>query len=429
MRILHIVHQYPPEQTGGTELYTRTLAERQAVRGHEVSIFYRSSCENPELRERRDGDVRVFAAGGERLSPTRRFLATFHDPLLAKAVATVVQTCRPELVHIQHLMGLPIAALDPLRAAATPCVVTLHDYWWVCANAQLLTNYNAQVCAGPALYFNCARCALARVDAGRLWPAVPGLAALLARRNAMLRGLMAMASQFIAPTNFVRDWYARHGMPAERICVLAHGTDRPAQTAPLTPIESAGAERAGLPDATRPVRFAVIGGIAWQKGLHVLVEAFNGLRGVAELWIAGPDGQDLEYAHRVRAGAGPRVRFLGPLSHEAVWGLLAQVDALAVPSLWYETFSLIVHEAQAAGVPVLASGIGALAEAVRDGVDGLLVEPGNVAAWKCAMQGLVDNPGYLAELRRNIRQPLSLAEHASRMEAIYAHAMAAGRTG
>ena len=90
--------------------------------------------------------------------------------------------------------------------------------------------------------------------------------------------------------------------------------------------------------------------------------------------------------------AGPRVRFMGELSREQVWGCLAKVDVLVVPSLWYEAFSLIAHEAFLAGIPVIASRLGALAEVVQDGVDGLLVPPSDVSAWTATLQRLVDEP-------------------------------------
>ena len=67
---------------------------------------------------------------------------------------------------------------------------------------------------------------------------------------------------------------------------------------------------------------------------------------------------DPAYVASLRANAGPGVRFFGALTHAQVWDILDQIDAVAVPSLWYETFSLIAHEAFAAGRPVIASGLG-----------------------------------------------------------------------
>ena len=167
------------------------------------------------------------------------------------------------------------------------------------------------------------------------------------------------------------------------------------------------------------VRFAYIGGLSWQKGVHILVESFEGVRGARELWIAGDESFDADYVARIRAKAATGVRFLGRLTREEVWETLTQVDIVVIPTLWYETFSFIVSEAFAAGVPVVASRLGPLADRVRDGVDGLLVSPGDIAAWQSALQRLVDEPHLLARLRANVRPPMTLDEHVDRIEALY----------
>jgi glycosyltransferase involved in cell wall biosynthesis len=407
MRILHLVHQYMPEHVGGTELYTRWLAHALNQRGHQVAIFYRRSAMGVGHEYRVEEGVNVWAAWNGLLSPTRRFLATFGDPPMARVFEHVLEETRPNLVHIQHLMGLSTALVHSIQQQRIPFVITLHDYWWVCANAQLLTNYSRQVCDGPLAYLNCARCALARADHPRLWPAAPPLVGLLAWRNRSMRQIMRAASRLIAPTEFVCRWYVRHGAPTEKLMVVPLG------------LEHAPAVSAQKRRPNSPVRFAYIGGLSWQKGIHVLVEAFSGIHGAAELWIAGDESFDPAYVARLRAQATPGVRFLGKLTREEVWKTLAQVDVVVVPTLWYETFSFIVSEAFAAGVPVVASRLGPLADRVHDGIDGLLMPPGDMAAWRAALQRLVDEPGLPACLRANVRPPVTLDEHAAEIESLY----------
>lgn len=218
---------------------------------------------------------------------------------------------------------------------------------------------------------------------------------------------MQGASSLFAPTEFVRRWYAAHNAPTENLVTLQPGLEQPADVPPATHID----------DVTR---FVYIGGLSWQKGVHTVIEAFSGVRGEAELWIAGDLSSDPDYVTQLRSQATPRVRFLGRISREQVWETLAQVDVVVVPSLWYETFSFIVSEAFIAHTPVIASRLGPLADRVRDGVDGLLLPPGDVAAWREALQRLVDDPDLLDQLRSNIRPPMTLEEHANRLETLYA---------
>ncbi|HDQ71230.1 MAG TPA: glycosyltransferase, partial [Chloroflexi bacterium] len=403
---LHLVHQYLPEHVGGVELYTRWLTQAQARQGHQVAIFYRRSAEGVGREMRAEGDVCVWAAWAGATPPTRRFLHTFRDPPMISLWEQTLVEFAPDLVHVEHLMGLPVALIRVLRQRRIPYVITLWDFWWVCANAQLLTNYDQRICEGPRAYLNCARCALARAGRSGLYPVMPPLAGLMAWRNCLLRQVMVDAGALIAPTEFVHRWYAAHRAPQERLVTLLPGMEEP-ELSPRTP-------RAG-----GPLRFAYIGGLSRQKGVHTLVEAFSGVLGDAELWIAGDESFDPDYVARLRKLATPNVRFLGRLSREAVWDTLAQADVVTVPTLWYETFSFIVSEAFAAGLPVLASRLGPLVDRVRNGVDGLLLPPGDVSAWRAALQRMVDEPDFLARLRDEVCPPVTLEEHVGQVEVLY----------
>ncbi len=408
MRVLHLVHQYMPEYVGGTELYTRWLAGALSQRGHQVTVFYRRSAIETDLTVRDDENgLRVWAAAAGPVTPNNRFLATFSQRYILDAFRRVMEQTQPELVHIQHLQGLPVALARYVRRARIPFIITLHDYWWACANAQLLSNYSQQLCQGPKAYLNCARCALARSGGSQFWPAIPGLAALLAWRNRLLRQVTQAACKLIAPTQFVGDWYAGQGVPLERLQVMPHGL-------PLADIKPSPTQS---PDNT--LRFAYIGGLSWQKGVHVLLEAFNGLGEGVELWIAGDEAAEPTYAAHLRALASPNVNFLGKLSRAEVWETLAQVDVLLAPSLWYETFVFVISEAFAAGVPVVASRLGALSDRVRDGVDGLLVPAGDVRAWQNALRRFQQDPGLLSHLRAGIRPVHTIEAYVKDIEAIY----------
>jgi glycosyltransferase involved in cell wall biosynthesis len=231
------------------------------------------------------------------------------------------------------------------------------------------------------------------------------LAALLAYRNRLLREVAGAARHLLAPTDFVRDWYAGHGVTADRIVVLPPALEDPPDL-----------ERQQAPGK---LRVGYIGGLSWQKGVHVLVEALADLEDRAELWIAGDESADAAYASRLRALATPAVRFLGRLDRAQVWRMLSQLDIVAVPTLWYETFSFIISEAFGMGLPVMASKLGPLADRVHDGVDGFLLPPGDVSAWRAALWRLVDEPRLLERLRVQVRPPPTLEDHILRLESIY----------
>ena len=108
MRVLHLVHQYPPDDLGGTELYTRQLAAAQRARGHDVGVFFRRSGDGSGVEEwREESGTRVWAARHGRVTPAGRLRALFGDRVLTEQWNDVLDVFQPELVHVQHLMGLP----------------------------------------------------------------------------------------------------------------------------------------------------------------------------------------------------------------------------------------------------------------------------------------------------------------------------------
>lgn len=419
MRILHLLHQYLPEYIGGTELYTQTLAAALQPR-HANAIFYRLSQTGTGLSHRQEANgLRIWSAWDGLVTPSSRFRATFRDQAIHHTFAQVLDEFRPDMVHVQHLMGLPASLLTLLRQRGIPYLITLHDYWWLCANAQLLTNYDETVCDGPNWWLNCGRCAIARAGRGDSRLLGAGLAPLLAYREKLLRPQLHRARALIAPTRFVQTIYTQLSLTPEQITVIPHGIELPGAVSrePLAASENPPAASRQPPTA---LLLCYIGGIAPQKGVHVLIEAVNGLPEGVELLIGGDMEALPEYAAALRTQAThPGIKFLGRLSREQVWATLRQSDLLVVPTLWYETASLIVQEAFAVGTPVVASRIGVMPERIRDGVDGRLFAVGNAAALRSLLLSFIEHPDQLHQLRQGIQPVFTIAEHVAQVEQIY----------
>lgn len=410
-----------PEDVGGVELYTQSLARYQIARlGHEAAVFYpseKAAEEDAVHRSRDEGGVRVYAVRLGARSRAQVFLSTFGQTGIGRGLETALDEFRPTVVHVQHLMGMPASVVDRVLATGAPLVVTLHDYWFPCANAQLVTNYDGSVCEGPHWWLNCGRCAVARAGMkGERWLA-PAVAPLMAYRSHRLRHVLAQAQRVIAPTHFVRDTYARLGMPAENIVVVPHGIEAPAAVRAA----ASGRRREG------PLRVVYVGSVAWQKGVHVLVEAIGGMdAGTVHVSLYGDLDKYPAYVAALRAAAHhPEIHFGGSLGREALWRMLSEeADVVVVPSVWYETASLVTQEAFAAGVPVVASRLGALAERVEDGVDGLLFPPGDADALRERLLRLQHDGALLEELRSNIRPVRTMEEHVADVDAVYRGALA-----
>ena len=149
------------------------------------------------------------------------------------------------------------------------------------------------------------------------------------------------------------------------------------------------------------LRVGFVGRLIPHKGVDVLVRAVAlDERLSADVYGAGPEASALGVL-AVDLGVADRVRFHGHVDETALPQVYPRLDVLAVPSVpvagWLEQFGRVVVEAQASGVPSVASSSGALPEVVGDA--GILVPPGDPAALAGALVQLLDEPGLWARLR------------------------------
>ena len=418
MRLVLPVHKFPPESLGGTEIYTRTLASALVQAGHTVAVFYPSITVQqltPDvtaegiLRWRAPLAVTRAAEG-----PIHQFWHTFRDQAIETAFTTFLQEYQPDLVHFQHVQGVSARLIE--QAVGRPRLATLHDYWYFCANSQLIRP-DRQPCPGPSWgCHNCVDCATARADLVRLRRLRPLVALPFAYRNVYLRRLVNQIDRFIAPSEFLRQQYLGQGWPAAKLVTLENGMDRR---------RLVDAPDLDLPTPPARPHFGFIGSLAWQKGVHILVEAFNQLPHHAALTIYGSDSAFPDYGAELRRLARhPHIRFAGPIGFEGVGAALRQFDALIVPSLWYENSPLVIQEAYVMGVPVIASRIGALSEKVQEQKTGLLFPPGDSAALAALLQGLIDQPAQLQPLRHGIQPPPTIEEHTAQIIRLYEEQLA-----
>ena len=446
MRVLVIAHGYPPSGTGGAELYAEALATRMARGGDEVVVIAREHNFDAEefrvRREQRDG-VALFLVNNT-FRGTTAFSETYDNPAVTAVVTRVIEQVRPEVAHVHHLTGMSTTIVDELAARAIPVVLTLHDYWLLCHRGQLFDE-SMTACSGPG-ESGCAACAgiagstpaafagrrvLRTLDrhvpaAGqRIRQAGQALAGTLSSddsgressrlRLAHMRARFAKIAVALAPSAHVRDRFAAAGFPADRIRVSEYGVEVP----PVAPHRREG-----------PLRLGYLGALMISKAPHLLAEAVRECgpaTATADFFGApSPYHGDRAYSD----GIAERLSQLGatvhgPVPHWQVARVFGAIDALVFPSVWEETSGIGAREALAAGVPVIASRIGGIPESVRDGVNGLLFAPGDVADLSRQIQRLADEPGLLERLRAGCHPPRTLADDVASTRAVYQGCLAA----
>jgi glycosyltransferase involved in cell wall biosynthesis/MoaA/NifB/PqqE/SkfB family radical SAM enzyme len=430
MKILKVIHGYPMRYNAGSEVYSQTLCHGLAER-HEVHVFTREEdafAPDFRLRIERDVDdprVTVHVVNNPRLKD--RYRATGIDQRFAE----VLDSVRPDIVHVGHLNHLSTSLLREAALRELPIIFTLHDYWLMCPRGQFMQMFPEDpnnlwaACDGQedrkcaercyARYFSGApEERSADVDYWTNW---------VARRMHHVRDVAELVDVFIAPAKYLRDRFRdAFGMPERKLVYLDYGFAR---------ARMAGRQRV----AGEPFTFGYIGTHIPAKGIHDLIRAFGSLQGDARLRIWGrPRGQDTSALQQIAASlpshVAGRIEWLSEYKNqEIVRDVFDRCDAIVVPSVWVENSPLVIHEAQQARVPVITANVGGMAEYVHHEVNGLLFEHRSVEALTAQMQRLVDDPAFAARLGEQ-GYPFSdsgdipdIDQHVREVEAIYERAL------
>jgi glycosyltransferase involved in cell wall biosynthesis len=178
------------------------------------------------------------------------------------------------------------------------------------------------------------------------------------------------------------DLVVDHGLPADRLVVVAPGRD-----------VTRGAMAGGDDDHRGPVSVLSVGNWMARKGTLELLEAFARLPpAAATLHLVGRDDVERRYARRVRQrmarpDLAERVVVHGPLPVEKLAQMYAAADLFALPS-YIEPYGTVYGEALASGLPIVGWRAGNLPNLIDDGCEGVLVEPGDIDALAAAIDTL-----------------------------------------
>jgi glycosyltransferase involved in cell wall biosynthesis len=147
------------------------------------------------------------------------------------------------------------------------------------------------------------------------------------------------------------------------------------------------------------VRFGYFSAVIPHKGIELLIRSFRQISGEDKHLLVQGQGNE-RYLSQVKALAGedPRITFLPPYRETEVAEAFSRIDVLVVPSLWYENSPIVIHEAAAARVPVVASDIGGMAEYVRPGRNGLLFRFGDSQDLRRQMEMFLRDRGLSSRL-------------------------------
>lgn len=399
MKVLLVIHGYPPRYNAGSEVYTQTLAHGLKNAAVEVSIFTRE--EDPflpdyHLREEIDPlrlEIPVYLVNHARSN------SRFRNVEIDRVFKSVLEKVRPDIVHFGHLNHLSTSLIEVAKKFGAKVVFTLHDFWLMCPRGQFLQwgltgSEPWKLCDGQEDR-KCAEKCFNRFVTGLddenessdvyYWERWVG------ERMNHMRDMCEKVDLFIAPSRRLMQRYINeYGIRKEKIKYLDYGFD----TDRLQNRERAHEDS---------FVFGYIGRHHPSKGIDHLIQAYSSLKGKCILRIWGsPEGQLSSSLKRKCDELGiseESIEWLPEYQNEnIVRDVFNHCDCIIVPSIWDENSPLVIHEAQQLGVPVITANYGGMGEYVEDGVNGLTFTHRDPNDLHRAMQEALDDPAVLNKL-------------------------------
>jgi glycosyltransferase involved in cell wall biosynthesis len=329
----------------------------------------------------------------------------FPDPEAVIRFRRLIAGFRPDLVQSYGWLTYSCAAA--LAGSAVPLVLSLRDYGNFCA-LRTLFHMDREPCSGAAP-FKCLRCSASHYGRAKGTVAAAGVLGgrrLLARRargvqsNSEYMRSVAWRDLLGGRARFARDSAVDVVIPPFHDSI------------PAGPPDPAVLER--VPDGC----ILFVGAFRRIKGIHELFEAYARLTNPPPLVMIGTRETDTP-------DFPPGVTVLESVPHSTVMAAWDRALFGVFPTVCPEPFGVVVHEAMSRGRAVIGTTPGGHGEMIADGVSGLIVPSGDIAALTAAMRRLIDDGGLrerlgVAAAERAAR--FSAAQWVARLEALYAAA-------
>lgn len=327
------------------------------------------------------------------------------NPLLIESFADFLQQIKPDVVHFHHFLtyGIDLLTLTRRVLPHAKIVFTLHEFLLICHADGHMVRKNDKTLCTKASQVRCHQCFPDHTPedffARKMW----------------IQQHLQVVDVFTCPTKFMIQRYADWGIPQSKLVHVTNGQRNYA--------EGSTNELASPSDShTKRNRFGFFGQMVDVKGIQIVLSAVQQLRsqGFTDFKVE-INGSNLNYASALIRTEIEQfkdieatlpfekriVQFNGQYSVNELPYRMSRVDWCIVPSVWWEIFALVISEAWMFKRPVICSNIGAMAERVKDGVDGLHFQVGNADSLMRTIKRACEEEGLYERLARGIAAPPS----------------------
>ena len=362
LRVLVVHNRY--QQSGGEDGVVREETTLLKSRGHRVLVI--------------EEDNSAIATWAEAVKTALRCVYSWKSQRILRQA---IQEFQPDVVHIHNFFPRISPSVHYLcRRKNIPAVQTLHNYRLFCPGATFFRNERScedcknKLFAWPALRNRCYRDNFLATAAVVLMNFV----------HRLLKTWGRTVTRYITLTEFARLQFVSAGLPSDRLSVKPN----------FSMVDPGRGDGRG--------GYALyVGRLSKEKGVQTLIDGWRQLSASYPLKIVG-DGPLMDTVARA-AGSMEGLEYLGGRSHSGTLELMREAAFLVIPSICYEGFPLVAAEALSAGLPIVGSRIGSIAEIVRDGDTGRLFPPGDATSLATQVEWCFTHPDQLMPMRERAR--------------------------
>jgi len=385
MKILYLVHQFYPEFQSGTEKVILNNALMAQQSGNRVKIVAYSFYDAKFYDRETNGILsREFIYKGIPVLAFRYknqpidFNISLENGALNDFANEIIGSEAPDIIHVGHLMRVH-DFITVARERNIPYIITLTDFFLLCPKVILAPNDHS-LCSGPQKGAACRiLCSEFSED-------------FIGKRLKAAKDILENSKAIVAPSKFVANVYKQE-FEDLNILIINHG------------IQYGLIKQNNRTYASGDkLVFGYAGNLSYHKGIHILQRAFSSIENDNIKLILFGSGQD-SYVSKLKETAqnDARISFYGAYSSDQLGDIFDRIDVLVAPSISYESYLLVLHEALASNVPVIASDLGGMSERIRDGYNGFTFSAGDSEALKSKMELIINNVSILNKLKLNIR--------------------------
>jgi glycosyltransferase involved in cell wall biosynthesis len=359
LRVIVLSHAHPDLMPGGGERAAYAMFRHLKLSSGLEPLFL-ARCEPSWLGH--DGRFAAFRGRADEIlaapPPCHPFTHTTSNfNILDDMIGELVERYAPDVVHMHHFVFWGLEAMECFRRRGVRVVFTLHEFMAICHRHGQMLRVDGRLCASasPA---DCHHCF-------EDWPS-----GKFFLRQRIFMEYFNKVDAFVSPSRFLAERYHDWGVARGRIVCI----ENPLSPELLDEASRLGDERRRTPGDK--IRFGFFGQINPYKGVDVLLSAAALLseeersRIEIDLHGANLEIQSEEFAARIRGlldEVKGHVRLRGRYDNEQVLRLMSEVDAIVVPSIWWENSPVVIQEALILGKTVICSDIGGMVEKASAG--------------------------------------------------------------